>query len=82
MKMSLIANQEGNRRKLNNQFLGFSIIPNTGRNWTSEQYSEKLKRNVERTIRVFSLDEVMSSSECLEDSYNPRSRRIAFLLEV
>lgn len=66
--------------KLNSSTLGFSIDPNSKRTWVEIQYSERLREGVVRRVRVFSIDEAMSSSENLEDSYNPRGSRIGFLI--
>lgn len=68
-------------QKLDGTVVGFSIDPFSGRDWVSVQYSEKLDKMVERKIKVFSLDEAISSNESLRDSHNPRGSRIGYLVK-
>ena len=82
MEYRIAAMLDRKTRKLNQTFLGFSINPYSGRSWTEEQFSEKKQRIVKRTIKVFSLDEAMSSNENLKDEYHPRERRIGYLIEI
>jgi len=81
MEHRIAAMLDRKTRRLNQTYLGFSINPCSGRYWTEEQFSEKKQRIVKIRIRVYSLDEAMSSKESLEDFYTPRGRRIGYLIK-
>ncbi|MEK6872023.1 MAG: hypothetical protein AABX16_03925 [Nanoarchaeota archaeon] len=68
-------------RLVDETMTGFSIDPYSARTWRESQYSDKLNKMIERRVTVFSLDEVMSSTENARDDYNPRGKRIAYALK-
>jgi hypothetical protein len=82
MQIGTIANCDRKTRKLDQTYLGFSINPDSGREWSEEQFSEKEQRIVKRKIKVFSLREEMSSNENPVDNYKSRGRRIGYFLRV